>query len=326
MANLRVERQLEHLKEVRAAGQSDATMKEVRKALADKVNLIVAKAAAIAAEWEVHSLLPNVLEAYNRLFDKASESDPQCAGKNELSRCLKEMGFAEAAVYLRGLQHYQWENTWGGKTDTAAVLRSTCALALVQCTDIPRHETLLHLVNALTEPDANVRMDVARALEQMGGREVALLLRLKARCGDKEARVVGQVLESLLSIEGASGVPFAAEFLRDQNVEVAEEAALALGASRLPEAVDVLTKAWLNPLGYRNRNTILRAISASRQNEALDFLLEQVRSAEYSTAQEVLWALKLHSDSEEIVRRIAEAVATREELKSIFREIYAART
>jgi HEAT repeat protein len=324
MANQRVERQLENLKEIRAAGPSEAGLKELRKALADKVNVIVAKAAAIASEWQEKSLLPNLLEAYSRLF--ADGADPQCWGKNELSKSLKELGVAEAAIFLRGLQHVQWESTWGGKTDSAAVLRSTCALALVQCTDIPRHETLLHLVNALTETEPTVRTDAARALEQMGGRDVALLLRLKARAGDKEASVSGQVLESLLAIEGAGAVPFSAEFLKNANPEVSEEAALALGASRLPEAVEALKNAWLSPFRRGEGTTLLRAISASRLDAALDFLLDQIKTARKAVAEDVLWALQLHRDSDDIVSRIEQAVAQREELSPVFREIYRSRT
>lgn len=324
MANQKVERQLEHLKEIRSAGPSEAGLKDLRKALADKVNLIVAKAAAIACEWQARPLLPNLLEAYNRLFQDGA--DPQCWGKNELSKCLKELGVADSAVFLRGLRHRQMENTWGGKTDSAAVLRGTCALALVQCTDIPRHETLLHLVDAVTETEATVRTDAARALEQMGGRDVALLLRLKARSGDEEARVTGMVLESLLGIEGRVGVPFVAEFLKNPDEEISEEAALALGASRLPEAVEALKAAWLNPFRPGSGNILLRAISASRLDTALDFLLEQVKSARKPTAEDVLWALQLHRDSVEIVQRISQAVAEREELKPLFREIYSTRT
>jgi HEAT repeat protein len=322
MANQKVERQLERLKEIRSAGPSESGLQELRKALDDKVNLIVAKASAIAAEWQSHSLLPSLLAAYNRLFEDAAKADPQCWGKNELSKCLKELGVAESAVFIRGLNHFQWESTWGGKTDSAALLRSTCALALVQCTDIPRHEILLHLVTAFTEADANVRTDAARALEQMNGRDVALLLRLKARTGDKEARVTGQVLESILAIEGASGVPFVSDFLKSPDNEISEESALALGASRLPEAVEALKAAFLDTLHGHGGTAILRAISASRQDSAFHFLLEQVKTARRPVAEDVLWALQLHRDSQDIVSRIRLAVAQREELKLLFREIY----
>jgi HEAT repeat protein len=250
------------------------------------------------------------------------ESDPQCWAKLAIAKCLKEFGFAEAAPFVRGLHHFQWESTWGGKTDTAAGLRSTCALALVQCTDLPRHETLVHLVNAVTDPDANVRTDAVRALEQMGGREVILLLRLKARCADKEARVTGQVLEALLAVEGPAAVGFVTQFLHSVSEEECDEAALALGASRLNEAVEALKAAWLNPRGIRPIPVLLRAISASRLDSAIDFLLEQIRDGRLHTAEEVLKAMDLHRDSEEIVRRIGEAVSDREELKSLYSDLY----
>jgi HEAT repeat protein len=319
MANDRVQRRLEQLKEIRVAGRSDATIKELRAALNDRVNVIVAKAAAIADEWQERTLLPDLLKAFERLFLKAAAADPQCSGKNAISKALKNFGCTESAVFLRGLQHRQWESIWGGKTDTAAVLRGTCALALVQCTDLPHHETLVHLVDALTESEAGVRADAARALEQMGGRDAALLLRLKARTGDKEVRVTGQVLESMLQLEGAGGVSFVAGFLQDANEEVSEEAALALGASRLPEAVEVLKDACLKQ-GPRGREALLRAISASRLDPAIDFLLDQVRTARLHAAEEALRALELHRDSEQIVKRVVEAVSSREELRRLFRE------
>jgi hypothetical protein len=320
MAKDRVERQLENLKSLRAAGLSDESAKELRKALGDKVNVVVAKAAAIADEWQARALLPDLKTAFSRLFVNAAESDPQCWGKNAISKALKDLGIAEAAVFLPGLQHQQWESTWGGKTDTAGVLRGTCALALVQCTDIPREEILRLLVDAMTEPDARVRADAARALEQMSGRDVMLLLRLKARAGDKEARVTGQVLESVLQLEGSGGISFVSGFLQHSDEEIAEEAALALGASRLPEAVEVLKEAWLKLSGRRNGAILLRAISASRQDSALAFLLEQVRKARLAKAEDALHALALHRDSEQIVKQVEAAVAGREELLALFRD------
>ena len=171
----------------------------------------------------------------------------------------------------------------------------------------------------MTESEATVRADAARAVEQLGGREAELLLRLKARAGDKEVRVTGQVLESVLQLEGASGVSFVAGFLRDPNEEVSEEAALALGVSRLPEAVEVLKETW-SKQAPRGETALFRAISASRLDQGIDFLLEHIRKGRLMTAEEALRAMELHRDSEQIVKRVAEAVAGREELRRLFRE------
>jgi len=324
MAKDRVERRLDQLKGMRLAGPTDATVAEVRKSLADPVNVIVAKAAGLVNEWQSRTLLADLAKAFDRLLAKP-EADPQCWGKNALCKALKDLEFSESDLYLRGLLHRQCESTWGGKTDTAGVLRGTCALALVQCIDLPRDEILKHLVNAVTEPESRVRSDAARALEQVGGRDVTLLLRLKARAGDQEVRVTGQVLESLLQIEGASGIPFVAEFLTHVQEDVREEAALALGASRLPEGLDLLKKEWLKSRGRAKGEILLRALSSSRQDSALEFLLEQVRTGPVLEASQALYALELHRDSDEITDRIKEAVSTREEeLRSLFMQRFRA--
>ncbi len=320
MANDKIERQLQHLKTLQAAGRSGPALKEVRAALNDRVNVVVAKAAALAGEWQEQELLPDLLKAYARLYEKTPGSDPQCWGKSALAKALKNLGCSDSAVFLRGVNYHQWEAVWGGSSDTAALLRGTCALALVQCTDILRDDILAHLVNALTDTEPSVRADAARALEQIGGRDVSLLLRLKARAGDKEVRVTGQILESLLQTEAASGVPFVIQFLEDVNPEVREEGALALGTSRLPEALDALLQAFESGRKLRpgGDEVLLRAISASRLDRALDFLLNQVRTARPRLAEEALHALALHRDSEQIVNRVAEAIAGREELRAIF--------
>jgi hypothetical protein len=132
-------------------------------------------------------------------------------------------------------------------------------------------------------------------------------------------------LESLVHVEGASGVAFEAEFLGHADEEIREEAALALGASRLPEAVAALQDAYEKSSFLRSGPALLRAISASRLDAALEFLLELVRSARLHEADEALRALELHRDSEEIVMRIAEAVSSREELRSLFRDLYSSK-
>ena len=284
----------------------------MRKALHDPVNVVVAKAAALAAEFQLQTLLPDLFAAFDRLFDKPWDTDPQCWGKNAIAKALKDLGHAESAAFLRGLRHVQMEPVWGGEADTAAVLRGTCVLALLQCTDITRQETMLHLIDALTEGDPGVRRDAALAMEQMAGHEAVWLLRLKARLGDKP-EVTGQVFESLLRLDGKSSIEFVAGFLDAAEEQVAEEAALALGASRLPQALETLKIAWKKsgngPLGP----VLLRAVSASRLDEAFEFLLKIVREGRQSDAQDALRALEIHRDSlpssNDIRRRVEEALA-----------------
>jgi hypothetical protein len=270
MANRRIEEQLDKLSALRGVPRAEASI-AIRKSLADRVNLVVAKAATLAAELELREALPELVRAFERLFDDVLKRDPQCWGKNAVARALKDLGHRESACYLRGAVHIQMEPVWGGQEDTAGPLRGVCLLALPACEDIERPVVLRHLVNALTESSPTVRADAARALAEMQGDECPLLLRLKALAGDAEAAVTGQVFESLLALERKEGLAFVRSFL-EAGDETSEEAALAIGGSRLEAGVEILLETWKTAQGAEFRQAILRGLSISRQDAAIAFL------------------------------------------------------
>src|ERR1035438_6196469 len=87
MAHRQIEAEVERLNQLRDAASSE-TVPALRKALSDRVNLIVAKGAKLAAELRLPDLLPDLLRAFDRLFEKPVERDPQCWGKNAISKAL----------------------------------------------------------------------------------------------------------------------------------------------------------------------------------------------------------------------------------------------
>jgi len=296
MAARKIEAQLEQLSRLRSATAAEAA-EPLRKALADRVNLVVAKAATLAGELLVRELEPNLVSAFDRLMEEPAKRDPQCWGKNAISQALKELDHAESALFLRGARHVQMEPVWGGQADTAGTLRGICLLALVACRDIRREEIMRHLVDALTEAASLVRMDAARALAQMGGEEGALLLRLKARMGDKEAEVTGQALEGLLALERKEALLFVAGFLNPAGGELAEEAALALGASRMAAAAVLLRETWECAQEPSYRGVLLRALCISRDDQALAFLDDLAKNGRPQDAADARAALSLLRDS-----------------------------
>src|ERR1700722_9525737 len=225
MASREIEKKLERLSSLREAERGDA-IAALRKALEDRANVVAAKAAKIAGERELHDLIPDLVRAFDRLFEKPVERDPQCWGKNAIAVTLRDLGYQSAAPFLRGLRHIQMEPVWGGREDTAQVLPAACCAALPQCADLTRDDVLRRLVDALADVSDRVRADAARSIEHMGGADCALLLRLKARMGDKEAHVTGQAFESLLRLERDGALSFVAEFLDSAADEVCGEAAL----------------------------------------------------------------------------------------------------
>jgi hypothetical protein len=313
----KVEERLEALTRLREAPPEEA-LAELRKALVDRVNVVVAKAAKIVAERQFQALIPDLFQAYDRLFDDAVKRDPQCWGKTALAGALKDLGYSESAPFLRGLDHKQMEAVWRGEVDTAENLRGTCLLALVACTDLERGEALRRFVDGLTEKSPSIRLEAARGLGQMAGDEGALVLRLKARVGDESPQVVGQVFDSLLAIEGESGLRFVADFL-PRGDEAAEEAALALGSTRLEAAFEILRRTWGVARDAQFQAVLLRAASVSRLDTAITWLLEIVRTGRKADAEDALEALALHAASEEIHRQVESAVEGREaELREAF--------
>ncbi len=312
MAVRKVERELEQMGALRDA-PADEARAALRKALKDPVNLMVAKAAAIAAERQFRELTPDLVRAFDRLAADGARRDPKCWGKSAIARALAEMEHREPAVYLRGMTYIQMEAVWGGSVDTADILRGICVLGLVACTGMRREDILRALIDAAADSAGTVRAEAVRAIAQM---DEPLLLRLKARLGDPAPEVMGQVFDSLLALEGQEAVKFVAGFLR--SGEHREEAAMALGSSKLAGAVTVLREA-LGELGDV-REVLLRALSLSRQEEALAFLMEEVRCARPAGAIAAVQALALHPDLREQVE--AAAGAREEEVREAFRQAW----
>jgi HEAT repeat protein len=312
MAVRNIERELDQLASLRnqpLEKQAD----ELARALRDKINVVVARAAKLIAEWELRALIPDLCTAFERLLTDPAKRDPQCWGKNAIAKALKDLGHSESETFLKGAQHVQMEPVWGGQEDTAATLRGTCALALLQCTDLTREDKLWTVMRLLSESSPSLRKDGALALESIGGREAALLLRLKARMSDRDSTVTGQVFESLLRVEGSGAVPFVLEFVRSPQDEVREEAVLALGVSRLSDAITVLQQLLAAPDSSVSDEILCRALSISRHEDALNSLIQVLQRGRPRQAIAALQALELHKSSHEIQDRIRKAVAHRSE-------------
>src|SRR4051794_7791715 len=223
MPTRRIEQALETLAELRHSASPDMQIRALRKALDDQVNVVVAKAARVTAELQLRVLIPDLCASFKRLLLNPVKTDPQCWAKQAIAQALKDLGHAESALFLRGAQHGQREPVWGGEEDTATGVRAVCTLALLDCTDLTREDKLWPVLRLLTEASPSLRKESALALQALGGREAALLLRIKARQGDPDPTVTGQVFESLLQVEGEGAVPFVEEFLRALHTETREE-------------------------------------------------------------------------------------------------------
>ena len=308
MAHRKIQDEIEHLAQLCRSESGPAAVAALRKALGDRVNLMVAKAAKLAGEQRRLELVPELLAAFDRLMEEPVERDPQCWGKNAIASALVALEYRFSAPFQRGARHVQIEPSHLRPADTAATLRGICLLALPGCSDLRREEVLGCLVDALMEEEHTVRMEAVRAIALMEGSEAALLLRLKARVGDEESAVTGQVFDSLMRLEGAGALPFVGSFLRSRKEESREEAALALGASRLAGAVEILREALGAAREPQFRDVLMRALSASRQPAAIEYLLELFRNGRAADSAAALSALELHRETPAIWQMVQAAM------------------
>jgi HEAT repeat protein len=309
------EEQIAALEALRHESKKDRT-DGLRKALKNRNNFIVGKAADLIRELTLSHLTPDLLIAYDRFFEDPVKSDPQCWAKNALSRALAGFEVQDEAVFLRGTRHIQMEPVWGGQSDTAGTLRATCALALVQCRDLTEKTLLEHLVELLADSDKAVRVEVARAIEQIGSPSASLLLRLRAVLGSDEPEVLGACYGGVLRIEGARAIPWAARFLAaaDDN---AAEAALALAGTHSTEGFEALRECFTKARDPWWRSVLLSAIALTRQDTALDLLLDLVRN-DGLDAEPAIEAVLRSMPSPAVVERLETLVAGNPRLKRAF--------
>jgi len=319
MSKQAFDRKIDALEALRSAAESPSTVEQLRKALSDRSNYVASKAAAIASDLRLRSLVPDLLAAFERFLADPVKSDPQCWAKNAIAKALKDLDHRDPAIFLKGLAHFQREPVWGGRSDTAATLRATCALALVIC-ELDDLSILEHLVDALADPEKPVRLDAARAIAQLSRPEGALLLRLKALIGDREPEVVGQCFISLLSLAPSDAVPFIARFLDSDDGDIRIEAAGALGESGEPEAVSILKRYWERWTEPEFKRAVLISLGASPLPDAAEFLLSVLSDAPAQTAAEAIVALASSRYRSEMRERAANIVASRTDpsLRGVF--------
>ncbi len=277
----------------------------LRKALSNRNNFIAAKAANLVREFRAEELTPDLLTAFDRFFENPEKTDPQCWAKNALSRALAAFEHQEPATFLRGMRHIQMEPVWGGRSDTAGTLRSTCALALVQCRTLSEAELLTHLVDLFADKDKTVRREVLKAVTQLSSPSAALLLCARAVLGNDEPEVLGACYSGVLSIEGISAIPWISRFMALAD-DAAGEAALAISATNSIEAFECLKRHLLESADPWWRSVLLSAIALCRQEAALDFLLVQVRT-ESLYAENAIEAILRAAPTEEVMDRLKTA-------------------
>ena len=230
-----------------ARRSTDEQKAELRKRIGDRSNLVVAAAAAIAGENTLADLAGDLEAAFDRFLVNPLKDDKLCRAKLAIVQALDRMEHQRTDVFLKAARHVQFEPVWGGSEDSAPPLRAAALVALARAEGT---FSLPVLVDAMADPAKDVRIASAVALGAVGSEAAGLVLRLKVRLGDKDPDVFSECLGGLLAVDATANLPIVAEFLDPADPPACEAAAMALGRSRLAEALEPL-KECLAAVPYR---------------------------------------------------------------------------
>jgi hypothetical protein len=309
----RTARAFEQIGALRDVADPETLRRELAELIASAPGSVVASAARLVAERGLQSLERELAESFDRLLDAGAKGDAQCLGKRAIARALVELqrGASVLDVYRAGVRCVQLEPVLGGKVDTAAELRGTCAHGLVLANP---GDLWSELAELLADREVEAREGAVRAIAFSGNAHVGVpLLRMRVRCGDPDGRVTADCFSALLALDPAGSLEFVAAHLDHADAAIAEGAALALGESRAPAALPFLQGSLSTCFDADRQRAYCTAIALLRNDAALHVLLAEIASAPAQRAVHAVAALGIHRGDEKLRARVERAAAERSE-------------
>lgn len=289
---------------------SDLAKKALTKALALKSNLVVARALKIIFEHELSDFEGPMRKAFERALVDPVKSDQGCRTKEGVVAALDVLREPMPELLIAGIRHVQLEPAWGKPVDTAARLRGMCAMALLNS----RHpDTMTELARLLADPELEARRMAVDALAHCGNSPVALpLLTLRVLSGDPQPEFLSECFSALLQLDAQESFAFVEEYLRGEDPELSQAAAVALGQERPDGAFELLRECCEATLG-EERRVLFLAMAMLRSDAAWGFLLESAEHDSSPVAREALEALAVYRDQADLLVKVREAVARRDD-------------
>lgn len=303
------EAKIETLRHCVEQGPKPQAIACLKKALKERSNFLIAKAAEFAAEQLAYELIPDLRASYDRFLVNGITTDKTCAAKRALIRALYDLDYADAAFYRQNLGYRQLEPVYGGHADTAIDLRCTCALGLVASND---PTAILSLLELLHDTEHQARLGALRAVELALPFHAEIVLRHKILQGDAEPEIITQCFSSLMKVAPEESLPFIAAYLDCEDGLLREGAALALGESRLDEALALLIQASdaLEPFDPLMQS-FHHAIALQRKDSAYRYLLDKLAKGSLDEARYAAMALSMYSYNQDLKGQVTAIVRDR---------------
>lgn len=311
MASETIESKLRLLAQCAAQGKSES-LDVLRKLIADRSNVVAAKAAEAAANAKADELAPLLAQAFDAFMKDGARKDKRCHAKMAILKAMRQLNVLEPDMLVRGVRYVQMESVYGGMEDSAAPLRVECAAALAE---IGWPGAQVELAQMLADPVVDARIGSARILAQSQLPAAEALLRLRVLTSEPDGAAVQEYFTSLLTLSPTQAVEFSCRFLCEPGNPRFEAAAMALGESRLDGAFAALATAAQSQKDTRRRKILMTAIALLRRNDAMEFLLSAVATAPELTAVDAVEALAIYDRDETLAQRVRKTVAQRGSLK-----------
>jgi HEAT repeat protein len=310
----------EKLMAIRALGREPTTAdtrKALGKALNGANNILAAEAAKVAGRLGLVALIPELRKAFDRFIDNPLKRDQGCLAKEAVIEALDALEYDDEAIFFQGIEYFQIEPAYLRPVDTAAILRGKCAFALVR---IGCPGVVFNLVGLLTDPEPQARIAAVKALTGIHSDISEPLLRLKARQGDEDQQVVAECLFALMQINPENSIDFVARFLGSDDLPVlggtalilAENAALAIGESKLDRAFEILQGRREQSMDPEFQDMLLMPIALSRLERAFEYLIYVIENDQKQSAVAAADAIRIFGD-ESHLPRIRKAVTHRDD-------------
>ena len=308
MAKQSLEEKLARLKRIEEGLCPDDAVREIRQALSGANNILSARAAQSAAILKLRDLGQELIAVFDRCMQNPAKTDPGCRAKLAAIEALNALDYPGADIFLRGIRHVQMEWSFGQPVDTADNLRAACAFGLYR---LGHPELLFELVTLLTDVQPAARRAAIKILTEPGHEWSELLLRMKVLQGDREVVVLGDCFSGLMAIAPLHSLRFVAQFILSEDAGIAEEAALAIGNSRLPEAFALLCDYRNDSVAPAFKRMLLLPIALTRCDEAFNLLISVVKEEHPDNAEAAVQALSIYGNNPERHGQIREAVFAR---------------
>ena len=308
------EAKLAKLSEFSASLDRATQLTLIQTALADRHYRVVAKAATLCTEHGLRETTNELKQAYARFLIDAVKRDPQCMAKQAITRALVDLDSGDVEFFMAGIRYEQLEPVWGGSVDTAVDVRASCAMGLVATS---YWRALPEVAALLVDKEVRVREGAVRAISCGNPLTAETILRFKVMVGDKEPSVIGECFAGLMNVAPDDCVAFVASYLLDDNDEIRDLAALALGESRHPEAVAHMKTAWETAqLQQDFRIVLIRAAAVHRSDAAFEWLLSIIESSSQKLADAAVEALAVYERNTKLAAQVRQALENRKKARA----------